>query len=166
MRRKPQRDVGLRETRSAGASGARQDTHRSMRARISARSAQPQMGTGAHVRLHAHLCVCVCVRAPQRLRTCASPRARICACPRVPICASTHARVCASACYCRSVCWGAPALSCSQVPADAETSSKLKTARLYMGAFSCLALARHKENAPIVRRFFSSALRACAGSKL
>ena len=36
------------------------------------------------------------------------------------------------------------------IPNNAKRSLKLKTARLYMGAFCCLVLARHKQNAPIV----------------
>ena len=39
------------------------------------------------------------------------------------------------------------------IPNDAKRSSKLKTARLYMGAFCCLVLPRHKQNAPIVWNF-------------
>ena len=51
----------------------------------------------------------------------------------------------------------------TSIPNTAKRSSKLKTARLYMGAFCCLVLARHKQNAPYCLNFLRSALRACSG---
>ena len=67
-------------------------------------------------------------------------RACVCACPSTSESVLLRAR--AGARGCASVLTG--------IPNSAKRSSKLKTARLYMGAFCCLVLARHKQNAPFV----------------
>ena len=75
-----------------------------------------------------------------RARARAPVRACVCACPSTSESVLLRAR--AGARGCASVLTG--------IPNSAKRSSKLKTARLYMGAFCCLVLARHKQNAPFV----------------
>ena len=121
------------------------------------------------------LCVCACLHVYVRthVRICfsssarASPRAR--ACVRAYACAHVRARLRVSARVCvrESVRVRTGARGCAHgYPRTRQDLRNSKLRGYIWGRFPASHGLGIKENAPLVQRFFSSALQACSGSEL